>query len=155
MGSEFGGLLDDGRSEKALEVAAAGEFEARDELLRHCGASDDVATLEDCDGETAAGEVGGGGEAVVAAADDDRVPTLVLDGARGGAVADGGEGPPPHFWRSLSATVESDGECAHLLTVVAPWSSRRRKWATPTRWTSVVDSSFVVGCFSIDPKRKY
>lgn len=92
-------FLDDGRPEKALEVAAAGELEAGDELLRHGGASDDVAALEDGDGEAAAGEVGGGGEAVVPAADDERVPALVLEveGAGGGAVADGGEGPPPHL----------------------------------------------------------
>lgn len=60
---------DDGGAEEALEVATAGELETRDEFFGDGSAADEVAALEDCDGEAGAGEIGGGGEAVVAAAD--------------------------------------------------------------------------------------
>lgn len=63
-------LPDDWGTEEALEVTAAREAKARDDLFCDGGASDDVTPLEDGDGEAGAGEVGGGGEAVVAAADD-------------------------------------------------------------------------------------
>ncbi|RZR84171.1 hypothetical protein BHM03_00010937 [Ensete ventricosum] len=77
-------IPDDGRAEKALEVATAGEAESGDDLLGDGCATEDVAPLEDSDGEAGASEVGGGGEAVVAAADHDGVPLLVQRGGGGG-----------------------------------------------------------------------
>ena len=71
-------VLDNGRSEKALEITAARELEARDELLRDGGSADDAAALEHGHGEPAASQIGGCGEAVMAPADDQRVPFLVL-----------------------------------------------------------------------------
>lgn len=86
---------DDGGAEEALEVAAAGEFEARDEFFGNGGATDQVATLENSDGEASACEVSGGRQTVMAAADDQSVPFLVPQCARGGAKA-----PPwPHYSR--------------------------------------------------------
>lgn len=85
------GLLDNGRTEEALEIAAAGELEARDQLLRHGGSTDDVTALEHGHGEAAAGQVSGGGEAVVAGSNDQRVPFVLLRSDRPSA-----EASPPH-----------------------------------------------------------
>lgn len=68
---------DDLRTEEAEEVAAARELEARDDLLRHGGATNEVAALEYGDGEAAASQVSGGDESVMATADDDSVPFVV------------------------------------------------------------------------------
>lgn len=80
-------LPDDGGAEEALEVAAAGEFEARDQFFGNCGAADQVTALENSDGEASACEVRGGRQAVMASADDQSVPFLVLQRARGAAKA--------------------------------------------------------------------
>lgn len=77
-------IPDDGRAEKALEVATAGEAESGDDLLGDGCATEYVAPLEDGDGEAGASEVGGGGEAVVATADHDGVPLLVQRCGGGG-----------------------------------------------------------------------
>lgn len=87
-------LPDDGGAEEALEVAAAGEFEARDEFFRNGGTANQVAALEDSDGEASACKVRGGRQTVMATADDQSVPFPVLQRARGAAKA-----PSPHSSR--------------------------------------------------------
>lgn len=83
---------DDGGSEEAQEVAAAGELEAGDKFFGDGGAANEVPALEDGDGEAGACEVRGGSESVMAAADNQRVPFLVLQRARSAAA----EAPSPH-----------------------------------------------------------
>lgn len=82
-----------------MEVAAARELEARNELLGDGGAADDVATFKNGDGEAGACEVRGCREAIVATTDDERVPFPILQCASGignGAAA-AGEAPSPHL----------------------------------------------------------
>ena len=88
--------LDDGGAEEALDVAAAGELKARNEFFSDGSTADDVATLENGDGEARASQVSSGCEAVVAGADHQRVPFLLLQCARGVDVAT--ETPSPHFF---------------------------------------------------------
>lgn len=88
-------LPGDGGAEEAVEVAAASELEAGDDLLSDGGAADDVAALEDGDGEAGSGKVSRGDQAVVAGADDQRVPFLGREVALGGG---GAEGSSPQHW---------------------------------------------------------
>ena len=85
----------DGGAEKAQEVAAARELEARDDFLCHGCSANDVASLEHGHGETAACEVSGGYQAVVAGTDDQRVPFLLLKNARCTCTA--AEASQPHL----------------------------------------------------------
>ena len=83
-------VADDLGPEQRDDVAEDREAEAREELLGHRGAAQDVALLEDEGLHAGAGEIGGADQAVVAAADDDRVVGLghcsLLGRARDGAV---------------------------------------------------------------------
>lgn len=62
-----------------MEVAAAGELEARDEFFGNGSTANEVAPLENGDREAGAGQIGGGGETVVAAADHKRIPFPLLE----------------------------------------------------------------------------
>lgn len=105
---------EDGGAEEAVEVAAAGEPEAGNQLLGHGCSADDVAAFEDGDGEAGACQVGGGDQAVMAAADDQRVPFLRREVACGGGGADSGaEGSSsPHDSRRVCDV----GECGCEVT---------------------------------------
>ena len=66
-------LADDLGAEQADDVARDAEPEAREDLLGHRRAAEQVALLEDDGLQAGPGEVGGADEPVVTAADDDRV----------------------------------------------------------------------------------
>ena len=69
-------LADDLGPEQADDVREDREAEAREDLLGHRGAAEDVALLEDERLEAGPREVRRADQAVVAAADDDRVVAL-------------------------------------------------------------------------------
>lgn len=96
LGKEEVGL-DDGGAEEALEVAAAGELEARYNFFGDGGATYDMASFENGNGETSASQICGGCQSVMAGTDYQRVPFLLPQCVRPAGAATATEAPSPHF----------------------------------------------------------
>lgn len=89
-------IPNNGRAEETLEVAAAGELKAGNELLGDGRSANNVALLENGNGEAAPSQISGGRQTVVAAANHQCVPFLFLELAceTGATVA---RATSPHF----------------------------------------------------------
>lgn len=61
-----------------MEVAAAREFEAWNEFFGDGCSADDMAALQDSNGEASTCQISGSSKAIVAAANNQRVPLLLL-----------------------------------------------------------------------------
>ena len=112
----------DRRTKEALEVAAAGELEAGDKFFGDGGTADEVATLENGDGEAGAGQIGSGGEAIVAAANHYNVQLLLLQRVRTG-VAAAAQVPSPHLSLPPSLSLALSSACLSFLKNGPPISA--------------------------------
>lgn len=99
--------LDDGGAEEALDVAAAGESKARNKFFSDGSTANDVATLENGDGEARTSQISSCSEAIVAGTDHQRVPFLLIQCAS--RIDVGTETPSPHF--SIRSSTVSSGFC--------------------------------------------